>query len=131
MVYQLAEGYNNAVGFVEMIDIVVDSRRLAHITSLGSYQAAREIEGLDGIVIDDGYDTFTWTFEFMRPSEVEYIQTTFLNDARSGPVTVETRNNFGDFIERNAILTLPKSYSLRGEYYGPVVFNFTRVEATA
>jgi hypothetical protein len=131
MPYSLAEGFDNAAGFVEIIDIFVDARRLAHITSLGSYQAAREIVGLDGITRDDGYDTFQWSFEWMSPAEVEYLQTTFLDGARSGPVTVETRDNYGDFVERNAILTMPKSYTLRGIYYGDVVLTFTRAEATA
>ena len=129
MPYSLGEGFN-AVTLTEIAMLLVDGRRFAHITSLGTYQAARELVGLDGITRDDGDNTFEWSFEWMRPAELEYIQTNFLDGARSGPVTVETRDNFGDWIEVNAILTLPKALTLRGEYYGPVTFTFTRAEAT-
>ena len=124
-VYKLAPGFDNAAGFVEMANIVVDARRLAHITSLGTYETARELETLDGGVIDDGFDTFTWTFEFMLPAEVEYIRDTFLSGERSGNVTVETRDNEDNWVQVNAKLRLPKTYSLRGVYYGPVIFTFT------
>jgi hypothetical protein len=122
--YQLAEGHDNAAGFVPMSTIFIEAQRLAHITSLGSHQPARFIEGLDGISRPDGGDVFTWTFEWMSAAEVAYIKTTFLNGEYSGYVTVETLNSDGDWIEQNAILTLPFSYTLRGVYYGNVVFSF-------
>jgi hypothetical protein len=125
MPYSLAPGFDNEAGFVEMIDILVDARRLAHITSLGTYQTAREIDTLDGDVHDDGFITFTWTFEWLRPEEVAYMKTTFLSGERNGKVTVETRNEEGDFVQLNARLRLPKTYTLRGDNtYGPVVFTF-------
>lgn len=124
MTYQLADGHNNTAGFVSMLDIVVDEQRLARITSLGSHQPARFIKGLDGISRPDGGDVFTWTFEWMSPEEVAYIKTTFLNGGYSGYVTVETLTSERVWVEQNAILTLPFSYSLRGEFYGPVVFTF-------
>ncbi len=127
--YQLAEGHDNTAGFVEMRNVIAGGERLAYITSLGTYQAAREIVGLDGIVRDDGDDTFEWTFAWMSPEQLAYIQTNFLNGARSGPVTVETLTNAGDWVEVNAILTLPRTLSLNGEYFGPVIFTFTRAEA--
>jgi hypothetical protein len=129
MPYSLAEGFD-ALSLTEIATILVDGEHFAYITSLGTYQSERENVMLDGSVFDDGDDTFTWEFEFMRPSEVEHIQTTFLNGARSGQVTAETRDNYGDWVEVNAILTLPKSYTLRGEYYGNVIFTFTSAEAT-
>jgi hypothetical protein len=126
MTYQLAPGWDNAAGFVEMISIITDARRLAHVTSLGTYETARENDTLDGDVHDDGYDQFTWTFEWMTPEEVEYIQDTFLDGNRHGKVTVETRVNANAWIQVNARLRLPKTYPLRGDNtYGPVIFSFS------
>lgn len=123
MAYSLGAGYNAAVLTV-IATITVTGQRLAYITSLGTFQASREFIGLDQITQDDGDDTFTWTFEYMRPEETSYIKTTFLAGARSGRVTVETLNNNRVWVQENAILTLPPIYPLRGKYYGPVIFTF-------
>jgi hypothetical protein len=124
MTYQLAPGWNNAAGFVEMITIITDGSRLAHITSLGTYETARENDTLDGDVHDDGFDEFTWTFEWMTPEEVEYIEDTFLGGERKGQVTVETRFK-NQWVQVNARLRMPKTYPLRGDNrFGPVVFTF-------
>jgi hypothetical protein len=127
--YALAPGYNNAAGFVNITTLLIDNRHIAHVSSVGTYQAARELLGLDRITREDGLDKFNWSFEWLRVTELDSLRTTFLGGAISGPVTVETRNS-GTWVQRNAILKISRAQPLRGEdRYGPVTFEFIGAKA--
>lgn len=129
--YGLVAGWNNTP---VALSVIIDGLPThSHASSLGTFRAAREFVGLDEITYDDGTDSWDWTFVALLPSEIEIIETDVLNGARSGPVTVETRNRYNAWVERNAILTLPASFSRPdGSWkYGPVVFTFTGGRATA
>lgn len=128
MPYQLAEGYNNAAGLTPLDEIVSGEPLESHATSLGTFATGFETVTLSGEVFDDGYYTWTWTFAALTPADIAAIETNILNGARSGPVTVETRNRYGTFDQYNAILTLPRLLPLQGLKFGGVVFEFTRGE---
>lgn len=130
MPYALAEGYN-ALSLTNWDDITVDGASLSHVTSLGTFATGREIETLDGVMHDDGFEEWQWLVVAMTPAELDYLSVTFLDGARSGPVTAETRKNNGVFVERNAIMTLPRLPILRGEKYSDVIIQFRRGEPTA
>ena len=126
---------NNAYGLIAgwdntpvALSVIIDGEpTFTHASSLGTFRAAREFVGLDEIVYDDGTDSWEWTFSALPPSDIETIETDVLGGARSGLVTVETRNRYGAWVERNAILTLPAQFSRPDswESFGPVVFTFT------
>lgn len=129
MPYGLIAGHDNTP--ILLTEIVSGEPLESHATSLGTFRAARELVALDGITYDDGTDTWEWTFAALLPSDIEAIETDVLNGARSGPVTVETRNRYGAFVVRNAILTLPATLSLRGVKFETVVFAFTQGRPTS
>lgn len=129
--YGLVAGWNNTP---VAISVIIDGEpTFTHASSLGTFRAAREFVGLDEITYDDGTDSWEWTFSAIPPSEIAIIEDDVLDGARSGPVTVETRNRYGAWVERNAILTLPAQLSRPDswESFGPVVFTFTGGRATA
>jgi hypothetical protein len=131
MAYALAPGFDNVAGLIEL-SVIFDGEPLeSYATSLGTFRASREFIGLDGIAQDDGDDTWTWTFAALTPESIEYLETEILDGARSGPVTATTRNRYGTFVNRNAILTLPQTLPLQGVKFGGVVFQFTRGTAVS
>lgn len=129
--YGLVAGHNNTP--VALDELISGEPLESHASSLGTFRAAREFVALDEITYDDGADVWEWTFAALLPSDIEHIETNILNGARSGPVTVETRNRYGAFAERNAILTLPATLqrSESSNKFGPVVFTFTGGRATS
>jgi hypothetical protein len=125
MPYALAPGYNNAVGLISLTEIVNGGPPDSHATGLGTFRAANEFVNFDGVAEDDGYDTWEWRFVSLTTTDIEEIEDTILNGARSGPVTVETRGRHGAWVQRNAILTLPQLLPLQGIKFGGVVLTFT------
>jgi hypothetical protein len=125
MPYALAEGYNNVAGFILIDGIVNDGPPESHATSLGTFRATNAFVNFDGVTEDDGYDTWEWTFTALTTEDIQEIEDAVLNGARSGPVTVQTRNRRGTFVNRNAVLTLPAELPLQGLKFGGVRFLFT------
>lgn len=131
--YALAPGHNNVAGLIPLSELIDGNPTHSHASSLGTFRAAREFVALDEIAYDDGTDVWEWTFAALLPSDIEYIETNILNGARSGYVTVETRNRYNVFVERNAVLTLPAIFTRPDASwkFGPVVFTFTGGRATS
>src|SRR5688572_15460644 len=131
MPYALAAGYDDVAGLIPLSEIIDGEPMESHVTSLGTFRAAREFIGLDGIAQDDGDNTWTWTFAALTTTDIETIETDILDGARSGPVTVQTRSRYGTFINLNAILTLPQVLPLQGEKFGGITFSFSRGQVIA
>lgn len=133
MPYQIAPGHNNVAGLIPVDELINGEAPDSHVDSLGTFQAAREFVALDEITYDDGPDIWEWEFVSLWPAEVKEIEDTILNGARSGAVTVETKDRRGDFVQRNATLTLPSRIprSKSSPKFGPVVFTFTGGRPTA
>lgn len=128
-IYQLAEGYNNAAGYVEIEGVEVAGEDIHHVSSVGTFGTARETTVIDGTVFDDGFDTWEWVIAGVSIDQYAYFSTTFLDGQRSGPVTVRTKMNDGTWVDRNATMTLPRRPSLQGFKYGGFVLSFTMGEA--
>lgn len=122
--YALAEGHNNVAGLIPVYELINGEPTHTHANSLGTFRAATEFIGLDEIAQDMGGDVWDWTFAALLFSEIEIIETDILNGARSGPVTVETKGRYGQWVQRNAILTLPQSLPRQGIKIGGLVFGF-------
>ncbi len=129
--YKLAPGYDNVAGLIDLRDLISGGPIEAYASSVGSFRASEEFVGLDGVAQDQGYDTWEWEFATLTPSEVDVIQADILDEARSGPVTAQTKTNRGVWVHRNAVLTLPSTYVRDGLKYGNPVLVFTRGEAPA
>jgi len=127
--YQLAQDYDNTADYEIIEGVIVSEEPIHFVSSLGTFATAREIVTLDGVVHDDGTDQFEWTIAAMTPAQYKYIKDTFLNGARSGPVTVRTKDNDGVWVDRNAVLTLPRLPSRTLEKYSDVILSFTNGEA--
>lgn len=133
MPYQLAPGWNNAAGFVPLTEIIDGESMDSHASSLGTFRAARELAGLDGITRDDGEDVWEWKFASLKQSDIETIETDILNGERSNNVTVETKNRYGAWVQRNAVLTIPATLnrSDASAKFSEIVFTFTGGHATS
>lgn len=127
--YQLAEGYDNTAGYEIIEGVEVVDEDIHHVSSLGTFATAREIVTLDKVVHDDGDDEWEWLIEAMTPEQYKYLKDTFLNGERSGPVTVRTKTNDNVWVDRNAVLTLPRRPSRTLLKYSDVVLSFTGGEA--
>lgn len=120
-VYALAEGHNNTAGYVPVTDFLS-----VHVTELGTFEWGLERVYLDDSIEDSGTGSFDWQFTGgLTAADIAYIETTFLNDQRAGPVTVSTKLNNGTWVDVNATLALPRTYSLQGVRYGSPVLRFT------
>ncbi len=126
MAYKLAPGWNNVAGLIDLRVIVSGLPLKSHATGLGTFRAGREIEGLDGITRDDGDDAWEWAFAVLLTSDIATIEDDILDGARSGPCTAETTNRYGAFVQRNAVLTLPQTFTQRGGKYADVIFKFIK-----
>lgn len=124
-IYQLAEGYDNTAGYVAIEGVEVVGEDIHHVSSVGTFAAAREILTLDKVVHDDGDDEWEWLIAAMTPEQYKYIKDTFLDGERSGPVTVRTKTNDGVWVDRNAVLTLPRRPTRTLLKYSDVVLAFT------
>lgn len=133
MPYKLAPGWNNAAGFILLTEIIDGEPMDSHASSLGTFRAAREIPGLDGITRDDGEDVWEWKFASLTTTDIQTIEEDILDGERSNQVTVETRNRYGAWVTRNAVLTIPAilNRSDASPKFSAVIFSFTGGHATS
>lgn len=122
--YALAPGHNNVAGLVLVRELIDGEPTHTYPNGLGTFRAATEFIGLNRIAQDMGDDVWEWTFAALLFSEIEVIETDILDGERSGPVTVETKGRYGQWIQRNAILTLPQALPRQGVKIGGIVFDF-------
>lgn len=126
MPYKLAPGWNNPGGLIDLRTIVSGLPLDSHASSLGTFRAAREFENLAGVTEDDGDDVWEWEFASLLPSDIATLETIILDGARSGYCTAETRDRWGNWTIRSAIMTLPAILPRVGVKFGDVVIRFTK-----
>lgn len=124
--YALAPGANNPGGLISLRAMISGQPLRSHASGLGTFRAATEFVGLDGIAQDMGDDRWEWPFGALLFSEIEVIETTILSGARSGYVTAETRDRYGAWVVRSAVLTLPQELPRQGVKIGGLVFAFSQ-----
>lgn len=130
--YAISAGHDNEVGLDLIDEILVTGRRLlSSIEALGEFDDGLERAFIGGNIEDVGTVEWDWNSASMWPGEYKYIRDTYLGGLRSGPVTVRTRLNGGDYVLFNATLTLPKRGDLRredGGWYKDLRWRFTSGE---
>jgi hypothetical protein len=131
--YRIAAGHNVALASLTNIESVTPStdRQFKPPKSLGLRSpGVYRVRG-NGTIYIAGFSSTVWLFEPMTWLQYEYFNSTWLNSAYSGLVTIYTRSARNTYTRYNAVATLPKPDEVNGIFIAPrnVSIKMTRLEA--
>ncbi len=131
--YRIAAGNNVALASLVNVESIIPTNdvRFAAPQSLGLRDiGVYRVRG-NGTTYIAGFPSTTWLFKPMTWLQYEYFNTTWLNSAYSGLVTIYTLSSKTTYTRYNAIATLPKPNEVEGLFFAPrnVPIKMTRLEA--
>lgn len=131
--FQIAAGYNNAVGLVNIESITpsTDWRAFTVPDGFASYSPGERKTRPDGIDYTRGYPTVTWNFAGITRKQYIYLRDTYCNDGLSGKVTIRTLKEDNTYANFNAVMHVPQLPELtrRLGSYEDCDIRFTRLVA--
>lgn len=131
--YKIASGNNNTAGLTLVESLTdTDGNKFHAPSGIGTFEDGALITRGDGSVTFDGNATFEWVFQYLFPTQITYLKTTYCSSGQSGLVTVRTIKDSA-YANYNARLIVPTQKELGilelGGWYPRVVLKFTRVVA--
>lgn len=132
--YQIAAGYNNAAGLVNIETIKPSSDFLYFWApvSTDKYSPGIKRVRLDGVRARFGKASTAWPFDLMTFLQFKYIRDTYCNGGYSGKVTIRTRVGVNTYANFNAVLDMDEESLQRKienrEMYEGVEVRFTGME---
>lgn len=131
--YRIAAGNGVALGSLTNIESITptNDRRFKPPRSMGLRNpGVYRVRG-NGTVYIAGFPSTVWLFEPMTWLQYEYFNSTWLNSAYSGLVTIYTLSAKNTYTRYNAVATLPKPDEVNGLFYAArnVSIKMTRLEA--
>lgn len=132
--YQIATGYNNAAGLVNIENITPSgSRAFDAPDGLSKYRPGGQaiIRG-NGTITWTGYPSTEWEWSLITLQQVRYLMTTYCASGYSGLVTIKTQtDNIEVYANFNAVMTLTPlpEFPLLYPEIAPYKVRFTRMVA--
>jgi hypothetical protein len=130
--YQIAAGWNNAAGLVN-IGLIVPSSHIAFVEPIAkpNWNPGIQRIRLDGLSYSAGYSSQTWTLGFVTLQQYDYLLSTYTGGGQSGKVTIKTRYRNHAYANYNAIMSIPIPDELQatGQLYQSVPVTFRKLVA--
>jgi hypothetical protein len=128
---EIAAGYDNTSGLVNIETIKVDSVYLCPVDDFGKWSDGAFVRDGETVLQPQGYASTRWDAGFITLAQWYYLYTNILRGKRSGKVTIRTRRYEADYtVICNAVLDIgdPPALTKGVNSYLPFSYRFTRIQ---